>query len=457
MPPSPSASRPRSTAGAPRARPRRPSAGLAGLLAAALLAAAPAARAAELTRLPSSFEPGDPFDLDLSLRWERLEQRGVVRREQAAAPAPGQAFAAAEELPQLRLAAITNTVVPRLAIGLWRDLALHVELPWVLAHDVTWRPAAGLGVDVPDTIGGNLLDPDGAPCAASPCPLFPVGDGVTVYHGGRLGDLKVGLDWGILSDRRDDTTSSLVVGLDVTFPTAARYDPVAGRGQDWLLPWVAPGEAGPLGEKLWRWDLHATLSRRVGAVDPYLRVHATVQRASGATYSNCEHAAALESPAASAQGPQLRSGAAALCAADPARWGARPPFLAGLLFGAEWVAFQDPAAAQKIALDLRLGGEYTAAARWYNELTDATGKLHATGEFVTLSGRLGLHFRASEQVLLEAAAGAGYVTPHLLTGEPLDTAAENPNFDWRYDPPARRFRLAETTVFDLQFSGVLIF
>ena len=454
MPPPPSTS--------PPPRPPVPALGrplvrVAALLAAALLAPAPPAGAAELTRVPSGFEAGDPLDLDLSIRWERREQRGLVRREQAQPPAPGQPFAAVVELPQLRHLAITNAVVARLAVGLWRDLALHAELPWVLAHDVRWRPAAGLGVDVPDTIGGNLLDPDGAPCAASPCPLFPVGAGTTTYHAGRPGDLRIGLAWGLLSDERDDTSSALVVGLDVTLPTATRYDPAAGRDQDWLLPWVTPGQVGPLGEKLWRWDLHAALSRRIGAVDPYFRVHLTVQRASGSTYSNCEHAGLLESSAASQYGPQLRAGAAALCAADPGRWGAQPPFLAGLAFGTELVAYQDPAAGQKIAVDLRLTGDYTSSSRWYNELTDATGKLHATGDFVTLSGRLGLHFRASEHVLLEGAGGVGYVTPHRLTGEPLDTAAQNPNFDWRYDPPARRFRLAETAVLDLRVSGTLQF
>ena len=51
----------------------------------------------------------------------------------------------------------------------------------------------------------------------------------------------------------------------------------------------------------------------------------------------------------------------------------------------------------------------------------------------------------------------GYVTPHLLTGESLAGQAENPNFDWRYDAPARRFRLTEATVFDLQVAGVLQF
>ncbi len=33
----------------------------------------------------------------------------------------------------------------------------------------------------------------------------------------------------------------------------------------------------------------------------------------------------------------------------------------------------------------------------------------------------------------------------------------NPNFDWRYDAPGRRFRISEVSVFELSFAGVLQF
>ncbi|MBK9517406.1 MAG: hypothetical protein IPO09_08650 [Anaeromyxobacter sp.] len=432
---------------------------IALVTACTLLTLAPPAGAAELTRVPSSGEPDNAFDLDLSVRWERSQKRSAIKREYAAAASPGEPFGTVTELPQLRYAEITNTLVTRLAVGLWQDLGLHAELPYVLGHEVSWRAAPGVGVDVVDTIAGNVLDPDGAPCAGAGCtrPLFPVDAGTTVYHGGATGDLVVGLAWGIFSDRRDDTKPAWVVGLDVTFPTARRFDPIEGRTQSWLLPYVVPSEVGPVGQKVWRYDLHTTLSRRMGALDPYLRAHVTALRRSSGTYSNCEHAAQLAAPGASATGPQMASDAAALCAADPSRWGARLPYLAGLTFGAELVPYEDAAAGQKIAFDLRVTGDYTSSARWYNELTDATGKLHATEDYLTVSARLGLLFRASEHVMIQGAASMGYVTPHLLTGESLAGQAENPNFDWRYDAPARRFRLTEATVFDLQVAGVLQF
>jgi hypothetical protein len=148
---------------------------------------------------------------------------------------------------------------------------------------------------------------------------------------------------------------------------------------------------------------------------------------------------------------------AARCAEDPKRWGARLPWHVGLAFGTELVPYEDRLASQKIAFDLRVSGEYTSSARWYNELTHATGKLLATGSYTTLSGRLGILLRASEYVSVQAAGTFGWVASHDLSGEDLDSQAINPNFDWRYDAPGRRFRATEATVLGLEVSGMLSF
>ena len=427
-----------------------------------LITAAPAA-AAELTRVASSGEPDNPFDLDFSLRWDRTQHRANISREYAEASSPGDPaspFATVKELQQLRYTQTANLVVPRLAVGLYEDLQLHAELPYYLSQEVTWRRATGVGFDpgLPDTISSNGLDPDGGPCAAGTCPIFPVDPGVTVFHGGAAGDLKVGLTWGAFSERRDDTKPTWVVGIEITFPTAKLYDPAVGRDQFWMSPYRVASSTGPVGQKVWRYDLHTALSRRIGPIDPYFKAHVTLMQKSSGTYSNCDHAAELVAPASGAD-PQARSDidVAALCAANPDRWGARLPWLFGLTFGTELVPYEDPAASQKIAIDLRLVADYTSSARWYNELTDATGRLLATESYVTVLGRLGLIFRASEYVAVQASGSLGWVTPHYLTGEDFGSRDENPNFDWRYDAPARRFRATEGSVFDLQVSGVLQF
>ncbi len=421
-----------------------------------LIPAAPAA-AAELTRVASSGEPDNPFDLDFSLRWERTQRRAAITREYAEASNPGDPaypFATVKEPQQLRYTETANLVVPRLAVGLWEDLQLHAELPYYLAQETTWRRAAGVGPDVVDTIEGNTIDPDGSVDAVAH-PIFPVGAGQTVYHGGVAGDLKVGLSWAPFAEKRDDTKPTWVVGLEVTIPTAKLYDPAAGRQVDWASPYNVSAKTGPVGQKVWRFDLSTSMSRRMGPIDPYFRAHVTALRKSSSTYSNCDQAAALTSPALI--DIQAHPDMAVLCAADPDRWGAQLPFLAGLTFGAELIPYEDHVTDQKIALDLRIVADYTSRARWYNELTDATGKLLATEAYMTLVGRLGFIFRASEYVAIQGSGSLGWVTPHFLTGEDFGSRVENPNFDWRYDAPARRFRATEGSVFDLQVSGLLQF
>jgi hypothetical protein len=432
----------------------------------AALVLAGSARAAEVTRVATAADPGNPIDVDLSIRWDRLQKTGLISRE-------WNVGGVIEDVPQLRFTQKATAIVPRVAVGVYRDLELHAEIPYVLADDMEWRYATvgGIPADVAglDTIQDNDVTPSGVPCTPGTCPLFPVGGGTTVYHGGKAGDLLVGIAWAILSDQRDDTKPKWIVGLDLTFPTAERYDPAAGRfgRPDWSSPHVNAADPGPFGQKLWRYDLSTALSRRMGVFDPYVRAHLTIQRKAGETYSNCENALALEN-AVPEQGPVWMY---ENCASWDEDASARPPYLVGMLFGAEIVPYENAAGGQKVTIDLRLSADYTSSARWYNELTDASGRIHWTDDYATVSALFGLHLKASEFVAIEAQASIGTQTEHFITGESLgsvrgedpgppysDTnAALNPNFDWRYDSPGRRFRVSEVSLFDVRVTGILRF
>ncbi|HET9551716.1 MAG TPA: hypothetical protein VFP50_02005 [Anaeromyxobacteraceae bacterium] len=419
-----------------------------------LLAAAPAS-AAELTRVATSGDPNNPFDLDFSIRWERLQKRATISKEVTQAGAGSLAEVIDTNL--LRVSDVTNVVVPRVAVGLYQDLELHLEIPYYLAREDGWRYGLGpdgLPVDQAP-ISGNTIQPDGGACAG-PCPLFPVGGGTTVFQGGVAGDVKAGLTWGIFSDRRDDTKPFWLVGLDVTFPSAKRYDPAKGRDASWLSPYSSSSTTGPVGQKAWKYDFYTALSRRMGILDPYFKAHLTAMSKSSSTYSNCDEVAF-----AASQG-QASATAVANCALP--QWkdkaGARLPYLAGLTFGTEIVPFEDAAAGQKVVIDLRASADYTSSARWYNELTDATGKLLQTDSYVTILGTLGVLFRASEYVAVQGSASLGTVSSHLITGEALGAnggADQNPNYDWRWDAPGRRFRVGDVSLFNLQATFILQF
>ncbi|HEY6104462.1 MAG TPA: hypothetical protein VIV59_00660 [Anaeromyxobacteraceae bacterium] len=416
------------------------------LAALALLTLAPAGRAAEVTRVASAADPDDPFDLDITLTYRHAVHRGKITRE-ALDPATSQVIDATE----LRYTRTADLPTARVAVGLYHDLELHVELPWVLGDNRQFRYASGVS-DANSTIFQEAFDASGTPCpgGAGTCPVFQVGQ--TAYHGKAFADMLVGVAWGILSERRDDTKPTWVVGLDVTLPSASRYDPsTAPRSYDKANP-------AAMGEKIWRYDVWTALSRQFGRVDPYVRLHMSLPARSGTTYSNCDNAAALAGN--SPPQPQMDSNAPANCAIWGDAAAAKPPRVFGLEFGTELVAYDNRREEQRVAFDLRVGAEWTSQSRWFNELSDATGKLMHTDSFSTLHALAGAYLRASSSVQLRLHAAFAWQSDHYISGEPLarpGTAGDNPNYDWRYDTVGRRFRVAESTVLDLGASAMFSF
>jgi hypothetical protein len=443
---------------------------LRALIACTLVALAAPAGAAELSRVATS-EVGNLFDLHVSLRWDRTQLRGKVTREQAD-PAMNAPFGGIPNVDELRYTRVTNALVSRFAVGLHRDLEIHIELPYVLADDHSWRYALvdGFSVATDSTIANNAIDAMNQSCGAAPCPLFPVGPSTTVYHGGRAGDVKAGIAWGIFSDARDDTKPFWLVGADLTLPTASMYDPAAGpRDATWASPHVSSGNPAAFGEKVWKYDLYTVLSRRLGPIDPYFKAHVTGMQRSSSTYSNCDRIAELAGRTIA----EATSAGAANCADWGDDAGARLPWIAGLTGGAEFVPYENRSEDQKVSIDVRAFADYTSSQRFYNPLTDMTGKLHETEPYLTVGGVFGLYLRASRFVSLHASGSLATQTAHFLTGESLgrggvaDAGRDitgvtanpdlNPNYDWRYDAPGRRFRFTESSVFGLSVAGVLQF
>ncbi len=438
----------------------RPS--LRTLIAFSLAVPCATAGAAEVTRVASSGEPDKVLEVGVSARWDRDLRRAKIERE---------AFVggANVDATELHYEQVTNRIVPRIAIGLWHDLEIHAEMPYYLSDEHSWRYALvnGVSTEANSTIRTSRIDASGLPlgdpasrCVTDPCPIFQVpaaGDPMrTVYHGGALGDLKLGIAWGILSDRRDDTKPFWLVGVDVTLPTAERYDPSTAPQH------ASSSSPAPVGRKIWVYDFYTAFSRRVGPLDPYLKAHVALPATANGTYSNCEHAAQLAANAPPA--PEMASWAPQNCA--NALWrdraGAKPPVVFGMTFGTELVPYEDRAAGEQVSIDLRLAADYYGAARWYNELTDATGKLLHTDPYLDLSALVGVYLRASRHFALKGMAEFHHETTHLISGEGLGRYGDdpsiatthpeqlNPNFDYRYDQPGHRFRVSETTVFTIR-------
>jgi hypothetical protein len=291
--------------------------------------------------------------------------------------------------------------------------------------------------------------------------MFPLGH--TLYGGGAFDDLRVGLAWAPLSEARQPWVPTWVVALDVTAPTAARYDPAQDRltaARFAAGPSASPGHRAAVGRKLWVYELSSAVSRRLGAVEPYLQLRVRLPQRTARTYSNCEHAAELATQVPG----QMAAVAVANCRTAPARQTeADPPRVYGVALGTEVTAMEDRVQAQRLAFDLRVGADYTTRARWYNELTPATGKLLATEPFLSGSVQAGAVLHASRRLVLGLRGAAALQLPHLLTGETQagtfnlvdipNGPAQNPNFDWRWDPPGRRFRLQQALEWSVTISG----
>jgi hypothetical protein len=426
-------------------------ASLRALTAAVILALVlpAAAAAAEATRVASSGDEDNPFDLDFTIKAEYLQTRALITREYtrdytASGSTP---LDTVEERPELRYTRRTFAILPRIAVGLYKDLEFHVEVPIILSSNTRWHYAFHDGemqTDGTSATGQNDVNASGASCGG-PCPIFP-GAG-TVYHGTGFGDIKLGLAWGILSDARDDTKPFWLVGVDFTLPTAKMYDPGVGRiGPGYTSPsYDKAGNASPFGENILKIDLVTALSKRMGAADPYVKFHVTSFRPSAETYSNCDH-------------PELlgTSGATLCEASSRSKYGSRPPWIAGATFGAEIVTGENKAEGTRVAIDVRLAADYVSSSRWYNELTDMTGKLLRTEDYFDVEAFFGFYWRASRYMQFQATASLGTETPHFITGE-SGSPSTNPNFDARYDAAGRRYRVTEVSNFGLALAGVLQF
>ena len=416
---------------------------LRALATASLLAAVQPAFAAEATRVASSGDEENPFDLDFSIKADYVQVRALISREYTYDYSTGtpQPLSTVEERPELRYQRRYFTIKPRLAVGVYRDLEAHVEVPIVLSAHTRWHTAQhdGAADERFTSTYNNSIDANGDPCGGT-CPIFP--NSGTVYHGSGFGDVKLGLAWGILSDARDDTKPFWMVGVDFIFPTAKMYDPGAGRtGALNVSPHSVAGNPADNGENALKIDFVTALSKRMGAADPYVKFHVTSYRPSSETYSNCDNPALLSA-----------AGAAA-CALNPNKYGARAPYIVGAAFGAEIVTGENKADGTRVALDFRLSADYTSSSRWYNELTDMTGKLLRSEDYFSLQAFFGFYWRASKYMQLQATAHLGTETPHFITGEPVG----DPNYDARYDAAGRRYRLTEVSDFGLALAGVLQF
>jgi len=428
---------------------------LRAVLAALLLGAPLAVHAAEVTRIASSFDEEDPFDLFLDVRFKRTQTHTKIVRERLTG---SQGLI---EQPEVWHRGSDTRLDMNLALGLYKDLEFSFGMPLILQQNDGYAFVSTTNNENSGVVNnclnpnGTLTDPNCLSTGVGARSLFTI---PSTHKRGGLGNMHFGMAYAFFNQERDDTKPMWIVGIDYEAPTSKQRDPSQDNTGD---------ERGNVGDKVHKYTLYTAFSRKMGVAEPYFKVHYTVPVQGPGIYSNCFNRDSLGVPGNCFTGPWSRK-----------ETGIQAPSVAGFQTGAEFTAFSDKTKAQKFALDIRAIGTYVGEGRYYNELSAALGKLLATQEYFQVGGQFGATASAGEAFTLRASGMFLYNTDHTLTNEslgvkpseintvnqggvevidPANNPNINPNFDFRTDLVSRRFRAVESTTFRLDLSAAFAF
>jgi hypothetical protein len=433
-----------------------------------------AARAALVTNVASGGDKDKVVAVDLDLQWTRYQENGRIFRQFF--DSRSQSSYDADELDYER---DTNIINFGAHFGLARDFELRLNVPWTVQDVQSWNYARvnGVSVQKTSTIQNNSLNAAGE--SITPTPLFAVPG--TVYRGG-IADPSVGFAWGIFNEGRANhlpaemfppiqNVASWVLGVDYTIPLGTAMDPSATQPG-------SPNSASylPIGTGEHRIDFWTSMSKRLGFIEPFFRMHYTLPIAGGGAYDNCSIVGKDNNHLVMSQNGQNlcraatvtvtpAGGGAATTEANPwtGKTGLDPPHVGGILFGADFHPLSNGKDGLNIDLSLEFIGDFISKGRTYNELTDELHKLTYTDEYFNVGGRFTVDIRFNKYVHWASFVSVTTYTPHILTSESVGQDLNNdnkvtlpdannlgpevnPNYDFRTDQPGRQFGITSVTV-----------
>ncbi len=217
------------------------------------------------------------------------------------------------------------------------------------------------------------------------------------------------------------------------------------------------------------------LSKRVGIIEPFFKIHYTLPLRSGREYDNC----AARRDGGDPDNFRMSSLSTGKCngteAAD--RWknktGLTPSHIGGLLVGTEFIPVEEKDGL-RLAIGIQASADYVSEGRNYTELSDLLGKLQYHDHFFRIDGRLSFDLRFNKYFHFTLATSVGHETLHNLTAErtnggysvesggtveTINIGSErwNPNYDFRTDQPGRRLGIQEVAVVGLSATASINF
>ena len=236
----------------------------------ALLSSAPA-WAADLTEVADAVDGQDPFDLEFSATFRQNTKYTLILRERnITGTRTGITPGASINQGEYEYWRTENLLDLRLAVGMYKDLEFHLNLPVVVSRTERytqaphWRKKYWAGAYDPNhplTSGKgdrpSLLDD-----------YITYNTSETFNAGGHIDDISLGFSWSPFNCYRDDTKPTWTLFFDMLIPSAPLHDP-RDLGFTTEEPIRATKDPA-LGEKLLVFTLGTALSKRFQAADPYL-------------------------------------------------------------------------------------------------------------------------------------------------------------------------------------------
>ncbi|MFN3201899.1 MAG: hypothetical protein ACE366_26070 [Bradymonadia bacterium] len=424
------------------------------------------ASAGELTDVIDAADKDDPFDLNIEVIYDRQLKRAKITREFHCDPASGNnritgcpeagPEGALVNVKELRYERVTQTLTPRIRVGLYHDLELRIDAPIVLEDTQSLR-LAGDGGDpngiavTPET--SSILDDENGN-------LFPVpmssDDRLPTRAG--FGDMTLWLRWSPVSQSRDEQRGNWTLEFGYRMPTGQVMEfgnTGVGRGVHELI--FATG-----------------LSRRYTYVEPYAR-YEFVQPLIGDHPLFKDYGGEQNHV-----GPGLRT---------------------GFDLGMEIVPYDDQEKNVKFWFDIGFGATYHAEGRDYSELFDAlalgaqeagcsnpsllncgrynpdssstvAGTPHdgitVVEDYMNFRAHIAMGLQASQYLRFLTRASIAHNTEHFLStadvGSDLDGSGvvdqaneQNPVYVPAIDTVGQRLRIEETTIFTVALSAAVMF
>ena len=338
----------------------------------------PSAHAADITDVADSFDYDNknPFDFRFRVSYSLMNTSATIAREKVL-QRKKQFF---EYFPELKVTHVRHTMNLRAAIGLYKDLELNFTLPLILSE--TFNSSL-----TPEAIkDGSSLRQEGIASA----------NDIERKRTSVLGDIKLGLRWGIYNNERDPFRATWVLGFTWTAPSGSFWNPNDPNT-------LTNGGGVGRGSHILSW--HIALSKRLSIFEPYVKVWYSLfvtdpaireqsvdqqwlkaQQGLQQSYA----AAALKAQQVAATLPdvtaeQKRAREAKLQEAElykersnqksrfiknAKEQGLAPSHQAGFLLGTEIIFWERPSHQQKIWLDLRLTGTAQFEGRGFTIVTE---------------------------------------------------------------------------------------